>query len=86
MKTIIFFDLSTFAAAAIKTLRLKPGFLLKKLTVLRSLGEKPGLRQCNFWSSYSACKYGGCRSTLRKTKKPDSLSSSLELIGNQSSQ
>ncbi len=42
MKTIIFFNQYTFAAAAIKTLRLKPGFLPKNLTVLRSLGEKPG--------------------------------------------
>ncbi len=46
MKTIIFFNQYTFAAAAIKTLRLKPGFLPKNLTVLRSLGGKPGfLRQ-----------------------------------------
>jgi|GEM_PF-5837244 len=46
MKKIIFFNQYTFAAAAIKTLRQKPGLLPKKLTLLRSLGEKPGfLRQ-----------------------------------------
>ena len=46
MKKIIFLNQYTFAAAEIKTLRQKPGLLPKKLTVLRSLGEKPGfLRQ-----------------------------------------
>ena len=38
---------------------------------------------CNFWRSYWACKYG-CRSALRAIKNPDSLRSSLELLGNQS--
>lgn len=41
MKTIIVFYQYTLAAAAIKTLRLKPGFLPKNLTVLRVWVKNP---------------------------------------------
>jgi hypothetical protein len=38
--------------------------------------------KCNLGISLSKYKYGGGRSTLHKTKNPDSLKSSLELLGN----
>ena len=60
-------------------------FYQKTSLPLRSLVKKNVLEAslCNFWRSYSACKYGS-RSALRATKNPDSLRSSLELLGNQS--
>jgi hypothetical protein len=53
---------------------------------LRSRVKKTVLEAsvCNFWRSYSACKYGNSRSALRATKNSDSLRSSLELLGNRS--
>lgn len=61
-------------------------FYQKTSLHLRSRVKKTVLEAslCNFWRSYSACKYGNSRSALRATKNPDSLRSSLELLGNQS--
>ena len=61
-------------------------FYQKTSLPLRSRVKKIVLEAslCNFWRSYSGCKYGNSRSALRATKNPDSLRSSLELLGNQS--
>ena len=61
-------------------------FYQKTSLHLRSRVKKTVLEAslCNFWRSYWACKYGNSRSALRATKNPDSLRSSLELLGNQS--
>ena len=61
-------------------------FYQKTSLHLRSRVRKTVLEAglCNFWMSYSACKYGNSRSALRAAKNPDSLRSSLELLGNQS--
>ncbi len=67
MKTIFFFDESTFAQAGTTILIEKPNFLPKNFTASLMLGET--LR--NFGSSYFACKYGEGRSTLQKTQNPD---------------
>jgi hypothetical protein len=62
-------------------------FYQKTSLYLRSRVKKTVLEAslCNFWRSYPACKYGNSRSALRVTKNPDSLRSSLELLGNPSS-
>lgn len=87
MKTIIFFSEYSFVEAGIATLTYKEsGLFTKKIRWISEYGLKNPVYEAslpNLWSSYSACKYGGVRSTGRETKNPDSLKSFLELLGNQ---